>query len=857
MRVLSLRVPLRFLRGQYARTALTVVALACGIALICALDLVTRSMQLAFEEVIDTMAGRAALEVTTAGAGRVPEEVAQTLAGVPGVELAVPVVSATAFLADGSGEALLVQGVDVLNESALRIYEARPVEGEAAVDPVPFFANPRSVVLTSSFAARHGLAEGDAIELDTPRGVRAFSILRLLEPRGVARAYGGNLLVMDIVAAQEVFTEPGLVSRIDLVVGRDQSVDVVRGAVERVLPPGLQVTTPAQRKVDLQAVMRSFGVLLRCVGLVGIVIAYLIAFNGLSWEFERRAWQLGVLGAIGARGTVIWWVQMKEAALLGGAGLVLGIALGFALAKVLLPVVATATALNFNLVVPDAELVPSVTSIVIALVLGVGTTLLAAWLPAARAVRLGAAGTIRGKGKEPEPSSGRWSFLVVLGAWVAAAACAVLQGVLGSVALGLSATALVAVATALSATPVLRLMAGRVLDVCRRAGLPVDVRLAALALRDHARRAGMAAATIAVGVAAVVWLAILTRSFEGSVVDTLGRAIRADLVVTSANVAGGFLEAPMGPEVLARVRAIEGVGSVAAWRALEWPYEGAPIGISAYDPAYFVEPRFGAWPLKAGDAQAWQTVADGRGVVVSTSFVATSGKGVGESVVLETPSGPLALPIVGVTVDFVSPRGTIEMSRALYAERWRDPTATRIFVLADGSGTTADLRSRIARQLGDRFQLRVLSAGDLLGYFVSQVRRAFAVIPILAAIVFVVILVGLADSLASSVLDRRRELATSLAIGLRARRVRYVVVLESLMIGCAGLVLALLAGFVLAGMWVGSTFQLLLGWALDLHVPALGLAITALITVLACVLSAVVPARSVQRLPVAEVLRAE
>lgn len=856
MNVTSFRFPIRFLRGQYLRTALTIVALALGVALICALDLVSRSMQLAFEEVIDTMAGRAALEVTTAGAGRVREEVAQTLAGVPGVELAVPVVSATAFLAGGGGEALLVQGVDVLNERALRIYEARPHEGEPAEDPVPFLANPRSVVLTSSFAARHGLEEGDSIELDTPRGLRKFAILRLLEPRGVARAYGGNLVVMDIFAAQEVFTGPGLVTRIDLVVGRDQNVDVVRRAVESVLPPGLQVSTPAQRKVDLQAVMQSFGVLLRCVGLVGIVIAYLIAFNGLSWEFERRAWQLGVLGAIGARGKVIWWVQMKEAALLGCAGLALGIVLGFGLARILLPMIATATALNFNLIAPDADLVPSVPSIAIAFLLGIGATLLAAWIPAARAVRLGATSTIRARGTEPEASSGRASLLPMLGLWAIAAACAVLQGLFGSIALGLSATALVAAATAATATPLLRFVAGRALPVVARdAG--ITLRLAARALRDHSRRAGMATATIAVGVAAVMWLSILTRSFEGSVVDTLGRAIRADLVVTSANVASGFLEAPMGPEVIDRVRTIEGVGSVAGWRALEWPYEGAPIGISAYDPAYFVEPRFGEWPLKAGGRDAWQAVADGRGVVVSTSFVATTGKGLGDRIALETPSGALDLPIVGVTVDFVSPRGTIEMSRALYAERWRDPTLTRIFVLKQGSGAISDVRSRIARQLGDRFQLRILTASDLLAYFVSQVRRAFAVIPILAGVVFVVILVGLADSLASSVLDRRRELATALAIGLRARRVRRVVLLESVLIGCVGLALALLAGFLLASLWVGSTFQLLLGWALDLHVPGRELAITALITLLACVLSAVLPARSAQRLPVAEMLRSE
>jgi putative ABC transport system permease protein len=113
--------------------------------------------------------------------------------------------------------------------------------------------------------------------------------------------YGGNLVVMDVAAAEDVFTARGMVSRVDVVVLRDASVDAVRTAIAAALPQGLHVTTPVQRKVDLQRVMQSFGLLLRAIGLVGLLVAYLIAFNGVSSGFERRGWQLGVLAAIGAR----------------------------------------------------------------------------------------------------------------------------------------------------------------------------------------------------------------------------------------------------------------------------------------------------------------------------------------------------------------------------------------------------------------------------------------------------------------------------------------------------------------------------------------------------------------------------
>src|SRR5262245_33515724 len=111
MRVLAM--PRRFLRGSAARLSLTVLALAAGVALVCAIDLVNRAVHVAFVEVVDTMAGRTSLQVSGGEGALLPEATAETVARVPGVQLAVPVVSSWAFLADGSGEHLIVHGVDI------------------------------------------------------------------------------------------------------------------------------------------------------------------------------------------------------------------------------------------------------------------------------------------------------------------------------------------------------------------------------------------------------------------------------------------------------------------------------------------------------------------------------------------------------------------------------------------------------------------------------------------------------------------------------------------------------------------------------------------------------------------------
>jgi hypothetical protein len=210
--------------------------------------------------------------------------------------------------------------------------------------------------------------------------------------------------------------------------------------------------------------------------------------------------------------------------------------LGYVPAELLLPVVATATALNFNLIAPEVRLVPSPASVVVAVTLGIGVTMLAAWLPAARAVRTGIAMTTRGRGKE-------------------ACGAARAPGWRAPAALAAAAVTAMVLQWPPSRRPAARRdgarrgddrgggVAARTTDRPPRPALMVRVagasgRFAATGMRDHPRRVGMTTATIAVGVAAVAALGA-GAELEGSVVDALGRAIRADLVVTSTNIGSG------------------------------------------------------------------------------------------------------------------------------------------------------------------------------------------------------------------------------------------------------------------------------------------------------------------------------
>lgn len=188
---------------------------------------------------------------------------------------------------------------------------------------------------------------------------------------------------------------------------------------------------------------------------------------------------------------------------------------------------------------------------------------------------------------------------------------------------------------------------------------------------------------------------------------------------------------------------------------------------------------------------------------------------------------------------------------------WHDTQLTRIFVRARSSGEVAGVRAAIARKFGAAYGLRILSAAELLAYFTTQVRRAFAVIPILAGLVLFVVLLGMADTLAASVFERAHELGTMRALGVGPQYLRRMLLGEGMVIGVLGLGLASVAGLALGLLWVRATFPYLLGWVLEVHVPYVPLLAVAAVTAAICVVAAVVPAERAARLQPAVALRYE
>ena len=120
---------------------------------------------------------------------------------MPEVRAAAPVIEAT-VATDKSN--LLILGVDMLGDRSIRNYDLEEND-EAIDDPLIFLAQPDSLMVTKKFADERGLAVNSKLPMRTMQGDQVFTVRGIMKPGGLANAFGGDLAIMDIYAAQKMF----------------------------------------------------------------------------------------------------------------------------------------------------------------------------------------------------------------------------------------------------------------------------------------------------------------------------------------------------------------------------------------------------------------------------------------------------------------------------------------------------------------------------------------------------------------------------------------------------------------------------------------------------------------------------
>lgn len=845
------------------RTATTIIGVALGVAVSIAMRTANGEVLRSFEEAVLTVAGRATLQVSGGELG-VDERVITMLRERADVLAALPVLQQQTLVADGPhrGQPLVVMGLDLLD--AADQYKVRLRTDSGRKPTLDSLLAPDAIFIGARLAADWSLAPGRPLELLVGTERRRVVVRGVVESNLGGRTAWDHLAVMDIAAAQTLFGMNGRLDRIDLVTDPARPVAEVAEAIQPMLPPPLTVRRPAQRNEQVERMLRAFQVNLAILSGVGLLVGLLLVYNTVAYSVVRHRREIGMLRALGLGRSGVIALFVGEGAIMGLVGGMVGSVFGVLLATRLIALLSRTVS---DLYVPVRVTAGGLAWLTPELVFegglfGLAVAILGALAPSWDAGRTAPARALA-PGEYERMQAFRASPLAGAGgAGLILAGLLSLAGPVGGIPVFGYASAFFLLVSLSCLAPLLILGVGALLAGAE----PERRRLGALGLiaaEQVARAPGRNAVTVSalmVGVAITIGVGIMIQSFRRTVDAWINQTVMADMVVA----APGWLTGDEGGTQAKRlplawadlVAAVPGVAAVDTYRDLTVELGGRPVSLVSRDLRVHAE-RSRYLFVRGDSAERLAHAIEARGVVISEVLAGRLGLREGSRVTLTTPVGERSFPVVGIFYDYATDGGKLVMDRSLYRSLWHDDTTTVIAVYLAPEADAARVRRQLADTMGQLGQIVVVTNAEIKREILAIFDRTFTVTYALELIAVVIALLGIVNTLLTSVLERQRELATLRAIGASAGQIRRLVLWEGCYLGLLGAGLGVAGGMLLSFLLIHVINQQSFGWTIHFHFPA-WLVVEGVALALAAALAAsYLPAAWAARQPVVDGLRYE
>ena len=269
------------------RLALSVLAIALGVALGYAVQLINQAAINEFAAAVQTLSGEADLAVRGSKAG-FDEALYPRLAALSEVAVASPVLEIDAKL-PGRREPLHFLGVDIFRAARIQPFLAAGASGDR-LD----FLRPDRVFLSAAAAEWLNLGKDDEFAVQVGLSQRALRVAGVI---GEARRQ--RFAIIDIGAAQAMFGRAGFLNRIDLRLQPGVDPQRLAARLQAEMPAGALVERPQGDVERSGAPSRAYRVNLNVLALVALFTGGLLVFSAQALAVVRRRSQLALLRVLG------------------------------------------------------------------------------------------------------------------------------------------------------------------------------------------------------------------------------------------------------------------------------------------------------------------------------------------------------------------------------------------------------------------------------------------------------------------------------------------------------------------------------------------------------------------------------
>jgi putative ABC transport system permease protein len=766
----------RRLRVHGVQELLAGVGIAIAVALVVSTLIAEGSIAGSTNKVVRTVIGPASLQLRARSSEGFDQRLLARVEKIPGVQQAAPLLEQTATIAAAGGRraTVVVAGTDV----SLAI-----LDGLAHTLPISALA-PGGIGLSKSSATKLAIrsANGQSVTLKLRGRSLPLKVSAVLGPEAARGLSDALAAVMPLAQLQQLASLPGRVTRI-LVKTAPRHVGEVKSALKNLAAGRLTVVAANEDEAVLHQALGPSDQASAFFAGVAAVLGLLFAFTAMLLTVPERRRAVADLRLIGTKRRAIAQMVIFQAVCLGFAASLIGVAVGYGLSVWALHqstgYLSEAFALGTSTVV-------SVKTLALALVGGVLATCLASALPLLdlrRGRRLDAIYAEQGVPGNAFSSGTRVGFAL------AAALLLALQIVIVAIwpSLALPASVLIALATVLAVPLVLAGVLASAGWIARRFERMTVLPVALASLKATTLRSLVLAATGAVAIFGSVAL--------GGARQDLLRGIErfahsyssdADLWVINPddNQAVLGFNAPGASSAIARV---PGVTRVRAFQGGFLDLGNRRVWIIAR-PTGASQHVLHSQALDGRGVEAARKLSEGGWVAASRQLAESEHVRVGGELRLPTPSGPARFRLAARTTNLAWIPGVIFMSSHDFRRYWASASPTALAVQLRPGASSADAQAAIARALGPRSGLEVSTAAARAARIDTLTSEGLGRLGEISTLLTIAAALAMAAALASSVWQRRVGLAGLRLNGVRPRRLRRILMSESLIMLGAGCV---------------------------------------------------------------------
>lgn len=789
-------ISLRNLKKRKLRTFLTLVGVVLGVAVILAVNASGQSTVQSYERLINTVSGKSELEVVTSSPSGFDEKILKKIEKVAAVDKAYPSITRYSLLFKKSKIknkppekiSFMLMSIDAAIDRNLRDYQV--TEGSFLK------SRDKGVLLVGEFAKDNGLKVGNTIGVLSKDGPANLKIKGLLRKVGPASQENGAVGFITLSRGQELFGMSGKITKADVKLKNGRNIDKAKEALQRKLGEGYDTQRPASRSRDAERLLKSIKIALDFFGLVAIFVGGFLIFNTFSMNLAERSNEIASLRSIGASRLQIMVLILTEAVVLGIAGSAAGIFLGRTLAQAVFSTMSVAYRTYMG------DIIISRQSVLIAASVGLLVSFLSAFYPARKAGRISPITVFKERAMQK-------SVWVEKRGWLIGVAFIGLAAALAFYPASANRVTLMQIANfgvLLGITLILPVLIKPLSFIFQK---PLAfIKTSKLASRNLPRaklRSALTISALLVGIIMVIGIEAMNISYQRTFEQWVFSSINVDLFIRPK--LGYGLETgkivPMDAGLEDKIARVEGVEAVTPVRFLTAKVKGKEITLLANKPES-ARRILNHYFLDGNSKDAYDQMAKGSSVIISTAMRDNFGYKLGEQVPIKTAVGIRKFKIAGVISDFIDESGSAYISWSDLKKYFKAKDVDVFDIDIEKGFTLKEVKSRLEDKFS-KYGVFVMTTTDLNNQINKEITGTFYLMDAIVLIALIVAAFGVINTLTMSVIERKREIGILRALGAYSGQVGIIILAEALIMGIIGAGLGAVGGLFAAYFMIIAT----------------------------------------------------